>query len=151
MPGRAHLAVMCRNNGLGSGIARACAVSGVGLQVGCPATKRLAGQQTEQVLAGLKRDTPAARRRRKFCEVFHEINQSYLKIPKDGDNVRSPAPQAFYCAFWEKYLPALEFATSEIDTVKAKWRIEFQKWLNSMDSWTHAFHHFSDDGSHYYH
>ncbi|XP_076811311.1 cholinesterase-like [Clavelina lepadiformis] len=83
--------------------------------------------------------------------VFHEIDQGYLEITKNGDIMRSPAPQAFYCAFWEKYLPALEFATSEIDTVKAKWRIEFQKWLNSMDTWTHAFQHFSDDGSHYYH
>ncbi|CAK8676291.1 unnamed protein product, partial [Clavelina lepadiformis] len=47
---------------------RASVASGVGLQVGCPATKRLAGLQTDQVQAGLKRDPPAARLRRKFCK-----------------------------------------------------------------------------------
>ena len=89
MPGRAHLAVMCRNNGLGSGIARACAALGVGLQVGSPATKRLAGLQAEQVQqAGLKRGTPAARRRRKFCKGrrFKQHEQSAVTETYKNDS-----------------------------------------------------------------
>ncbi|CAK8684275.1 unnamed protein product [Clavelina lepadiformis] len=70
--------------------------------------------------------------------VFHEIDQNYLEITNDGDIVRSPAPQAFYCAFWEKYLPTLEFATSGIDHVERIRIMDFHHWLDSMDSWRHA-------------
>ncbi|CAK8686936.1 unnamed protein product [Clavelina lepadiformis] len=56
---------------------RASVASGVGLQVGFPATKRLAGLQADQVQAGLKRDTPAARLRRKFCKAHFLVKNSY--------------------------------------------------------------------------
>ncbi|XP_076809901.1 uncharacterized protein LOC143452731 [Clavelina lepadiformis] len=68
IPGRLHLAVLCRNNGFGSGVAMACNVSGIPLQNGSPATKRMAGFQASDTQLLLKRKTPVARQRRKFCK-----------------------------------------------------------------------------------
>ena len=46
--------------------------------------------------------------------AFDEKFQNYVEIAPESDIVRSPAPQAFYCAFWELYLPYIQNATGEM-------------------------------------
>ncbi|XP_076804806.1 cholinesterase-like isoform X1 [Clavelina lepadiformis] len=82
--------------------------------------------------------------------AFDEKFQNYVEIAPESDIVRSPAPQAFYCAFWELYLPYIQNATDDLskgdnDEADVLWRMEFRRWAESMESWNRAFRNYSDD------
>ena len=61
----------------------ACDVSGIPLQKGSPATKRMAALQASDMQLELKRNTPVARRRRKFCKGMrfkqHELDGTVVE------------------------------------------------------------------------
>ncbi|XP_078493316.1 acetylcholinesterase [Ciona intestinalis] len=76
---------------------------------------------------------------------FDDVRQRYLEIGID-DDVMGPFPNSFRCAFWKRYLPSLKLASSDMDEVETKWKIEFNRWTESMDLWDRSFKAYSRDG-----
>uniref|UniRef100_H2ZN19 Carboxylic ester hydrolase n=1 Tax=Ciona savignyi TaxID=51511 RepID=H2ZN19_CIOSA len=75
---------------------------------------------------------------------FNDVTQRYLEIA-DDDVTMAPFPDSFRCAFWQKYLPSLQLASSNMDEVETKWKIEFHRWSESMDLWDRSFKAYSSD------
>jgi len=76
---------------------------------------------------------------------YSEPTQRYLKIQASGDSVGKPSKErAFRCSLWENYIPMLQQQTVGIDSMEVKWKNEFSRWMQSMDSWDRAFKNFKD-------